>query len=811
MPSETSTHFLSGGGEMGARMREHDWRGSPLGEPRSWPHSLRVALGILLNSKFPMVVCWGPELIFFYNDAYAPVLGAREPQALGMRFRDLWFDIWADVGPLAEKAMAGEASWFEDLPLVSTRNGFPEEIFFTFSYSPIRDESGAVGGMFCACVETTEKVRMVTALHESEERLQFSMRAGRLGSWELLLPQMELVATPACKANFGRAPNAPFTWDDLISSIHPDDYERMQSSVNQTVTRGTDYDVEYRVIWPDGTQHDVAVQAQRVMGPDRTVLKMIGITREITDRLRTEEQLRRLNENLEAQVEARTRERDRIWLVSQDLLLVTDTAGVFLNVNPAWREVLGWPESELIGKTSRWLEHPEDHNSTRSELSSLAAGGRTLRFENRFRHQDGSYRWLSWTAGAEQGLIYAVARDVTAEKSAADALKDAEEALRQAQKMEAVGQLTGGIAHDFNNLLQGIVGSLGVVQKLVTLGRAGEVDRFIAAAMASANRAAALTHRLLAFSRRQPLAPRSVDVNQLIASMEDLLRRTLGPAVEMQLALQPGIWLTFCDHNQLENAILNLAINARDAIAESGKVTLTTFNAQLEGADAASHRDIEPGHYVCLSITDTGSGMTREVVSRAFDPFFTTKPQGRGTGLGLSMIYGFTRQSGGHAEIQSKVGVGTTVTLYLPRFRGHAENAASDEISPESQSSPQGEVILVVEDETIIRELIVNVLKDLGYHVLEAADGIAGLRVLKSPQTIDLLLTDIGMPGLNGRQIADAARETRPELKVLFMTGYAENATKAGGFLRPGMQMLTKPFTMDVLARRVRDVIEEKS
>jgi len=379
--------------------------------------------------------------------------------------------------------------------------------------------------------------------------------------------------------------------------------------------------------------------------------------------------------------------------------------------------------------------------------------------------------------------------------------------LRQSQKMEAVWQLTGGIAHDFNNLLQGVTGNLELLQHRLDQGRMDGLDRFIKGAANSASRASALTHRLLAFSRRQPLDPRPVRANPLVASMEDLLRRTLGETVRLELVLAGGLWLTKCDANQLESALLNLAINARDAMPEGGTLVIETCNAHLDSHYAASQREVRPGQYVCICVTDTGVGMDAATMARAFEPFFTTKPIGQGTGLGLSMIYGFARQSEGHARIYSEVGIGTTVKLYLPRYHGEAtEDGALPQLSDE-HAAEAGETVLVVEDEPIVRGLIVEVLSELGYRAIEAADGLAGLEVLRSDRRIDLLVTDIGLPGMNGRQMADAGREHRPDLKVLFMTGYAENAALASGFLEHGMAMMTKPFAMEALATRVRDMI----
>jgi len=385
-------------------------------------------------------------------------------------------------------------------------------------------------------------------------------------------------------------------------------------------------------------------------------------------------------------------------------------------------------------------------------------------------------------------------------------LREREEQLRQAQKMEAVGQLTGGLAHDFNNLLAGISGSLELLQARVAQGRIGDLERYLTAAQGAAKRAAALTHRLLAFSRRQTLDPKPTDANRLVVGMEELVRRTVGPEVAVEVVAAGGLWATLVDPNQLENALLNLCINARDAMPGGGQLTIETGNKWLDER-GARERDLDPGQYVSLCVSDNGTGMTPEVIARAFDPFFTTKPIGMGTGLGLSMVYGFTRQSGGQARIYSEPGQGTMVCLYLPRHHGEAETADVSGELAEAPRAEQGETVLVVDDEPTVRMLVADVLGDLGYTAIEAADGTAGLKVLQSNARIDLLVTDVGLPGMNGRQVADAGRVARPGLKVLFITGYAENAVLNHGHLDPGMHVLTKPFAMDALANRIKELI----
>ncbi|MDE2320132.1 MAG: PAS domain S-box protein [Rhodospirillales bacterium] len=504
-----------------------------------------------------------------------------------------------------------------------------------------------------------------------------------------------------------------------------------------------------------------------------------------------------------AAAESASVERERIWASSNDLLAIADGDGRLRSVNPAWGRLFGYAEGEILGMRLLDLVTPEDRPVAERAIKDLTGGHPVFDIECRMNDHQGRLSLISWSADSLGESFYFVGRDVSAQR-------DAEEQLRQAQKMEAVGQLTGGIAHDFNNLLQGITGSLELMNKRVQRGETQGLDRFIAMAMGAADRAAALTHRLLAFSRRQPLDSKPVAANPLILSMEMLLRRTLGEHVELQLDLQDGLWLTLCDPNQLENALLNLAINARDAMPEGGRLTIKTSNTELEGTIGPRRSEVTPGPYVCIAVTDSGVGMDAATIAKVFEPFFTTKPLGQGTGLGLSMIYGFSRQSNGHVRIESEPGMGATARLYLPRYEGEAVILAPGLEEADIPATASYGTVLVVEDEPVVRGLIVEVLEGLGYAALEAQDGPSGLDILQSRQKIDLLVTDIGLPGLNGRQIADAARLLRPKLKVLFMTGYAENAVMSVGGLEPGMEIMAKPFTMDALAAKVRGIIEAK-
>ena len=558
----------------------------------------------------------------------------------------------------------------------------------------------------------------------------------------------------------------------------------------------------------DGSRSYLEVSASRWLSARHVFVT--AILRDVSERHAAEEALRNLNATLERRVAERTQQRDQVWRVSHDMLGVATTEGEWISVNPAWKQILGWLPEDLLGKTSDWLADPDERQRKHEEFGRLAATEMTFGFENSLRARSGDYRVFSWTAVNAEGLLYCVARDITEQRKQMDALLKAEDALRQSQKMEAVGQLTGGIAHDFNNLLTGISGSLELLQMRISQGRYKDVERYIATAQGASNRAAALTHRLLAFSRRQTLDPKATDINRLVAGMRELINNTVGPAIEAKVIEATALWTTLVDPNQLENALLNLCINARDAMPNGGQLKIATANCTFDKA-AAAEREMRPGDYINLSVSDTGTGMTDEVIQRAFDPFYTTKPLGQGTGLGLSMIYGFAKQSGGQVRIASTLGEGTTVQLLLPRH--DQREMRSDDVADFTKAprATSGDSVLIVVVEPSVRMLFTVVLAELGYTAIEAADGSSALRVLQSDTRIDLLVTDVGLPGgMNGRQLADFGRVARPDLKILFITGYAEKTVVGGEQLEAGMGILTKPFAMDGLAARIKELISTR-
>ncbi|MBN8809579.1 MAG: response regulator [Sphingomonas sp.] len=513
-----------------------------------------------------------------------------------------------------------------------------------------------------------------------------------------------------------------------------------------------------------------------------------------------------LNATLERRVEERTAERDRMWNTSPDLMVEATLDGVYQRANPAWRTILGYEPDEVVGRDAAYFTHPDDMATMRSGLE-LAQSETLPSLDLRFRCKSGGYRWVQWVAAPSATQIFAIGRDVTAAVEGKALLRQTEDQLRQAQKMEAVGQLTGGIAHDFNNMLTGIIGSLELLDRRLGDDRDPRIDRYIDAATTSAQRAAALTHRLLAFSRRQSLDVGAADVNALAAGIEDLLRRTMGESVALELSLATGLWFASTDRNQLESALLNLAINARDAMPQGGTLTIATANRRLDAEAAVQFEGIVPGDYVSVTVTDTGTGMPPEVVARAFDPFFTTKPIGVGTGLGLSMIYGFVHQTGGHVRVVSREGEGASFELLLPRFQGALPDATKREGVAVIAARP-GAHVLVVEDDPAVRMLVTDVLADMGLDVHVAHDGAEAIAVAGSLDHIDLLVSDIGLPGMDGREIARRLREERPGLKTLFVSGYAEQAIDRGDFLAPGMDLIAKPFEIEAFAAKVGEMLD---
>lgn len=683
---------------------DFDWSKTPLGPKHQWSVALRTTYDLITASGFGMCATWGPEGTFLYNDAYAVFLGDRHPQALGQPITQVWPDIWDEIKPLIDRAMAGETIRLKNLHLTMTRNGYEEDTYWTFSYSPLRD-GDVISGFLNVAHDTTALVFAQNRDRVNAERVQLALGAGAIiGTWFWDLPTDRFTIDAAFADSFGLDPALGRTGlplEQIISTVHPDDRDGLIAAINEVISRGGAYAHQYRVLRRDGKYYWIEANGRVDLTDDGSPSSFPGVLIDVEERRAVEAErdraismLRALNDQLEQRVSERT--------------------------------------SELL---------------------------------------------------------------------------KAQDALRQSQKMEAVGQLTGGLAHDFNNLLAGISGSLELMGRRLSQGRANELDRYLSAAQGAVKRAAALTHRLLAFSRRQTLDPKPTDIDKLIIDLQDLIQRTVGPSIDIEVMKASETWKTLVDQSQLENAVLNLCINARDAMPDGGKITIRTENTTIEG-QATDIGGTSAGEYVCLRITDTGTGIPADVIDKVFEPFFTTKPLGQGTGLGLSMIYGFAKQSGGKVEISSEQNVGTTVCIYLPRHMMEGDIASEVVDSRTPGGARAEETVLVVDDEPTVRMLISDVLQEFGYTVIEAADSSTGLKILQSDVGIDLLISDVGLPGgMDGRQMADAARLSRPALNVLFVTGYAENAAVRDGKLDPGMAVLTKPFAVETLAAQVRELI----
>ncbi|TFI58633.1 response regulator [Sphingomonas parva] len=892
---------------MARLMRAHDWAATPLGPPERWASGLKAAIRLLLTSRFEMWLGWGPDIHFFYNDAYRPTLGIKHPQSLGMPTRVLWAEIWDDIkGRLQTVYEKGEATWDRALLLLLERNGYPEETYHTFSYSPLIGETGKVEGVFCAVSEETERVlseRRLASLRElasglaAAEGREAVLRAveDKLAANRHDLPftltylfeengDARLAAASGIARGHDCAPallpSAGGVWDLTVIRDGATASLTVPCTADALPAGAWDRAPTSAAIVPLVGQGGERPRGALIVGlnpyrpEDEDYLGFLSLLagqitsglasaeafdaeRERSEalaaavRLRQQaaEALRRANERLTSEVALRTGERDRMRHLFRQapsfMCILSGPDHVFELVNDAYLQLVG--HRDLVGVPAREAL-PEIAGQGFFELLDgvLATGeafvGRNLKvqvqrapgapLEERFVNL--VYQPITEADGSVSG-IFVDGFDVTHQKRAEDQLhqlnatleqrvgertealaeamerlqsetaerQQAEAALRQAQKIEALGKLTGGVAHDFNNLLQVISGNLQLLSREVA-GNARAETR-VQNALAGVSRGAKLASQLLAFGRRQPLEPKVVNLGRLLNNMDDLLRRALGEDIEIETVIAAGLWNTLVDPGQIENAVLNLAINARDAMDGGGRLTIEASNATLDGDYAGRHDDVQPGQYVMIAVTDTGSGIPEDILEQVFEPFFSTKPEGKGTGLGLSMVHGLVKQSGGHIKIYSEVGEGTTIKLYLPRALREEDLIADISKAPVRGGT---ETILVVEDDEEVRETAVALLTELGYRVLKARDAQSALSVVESGVPIDLLFTDVVMPGpLRSPELARKAKERLPHIAVLFTSGYTENAIVHHGRLDPGVELLSKPYSREALARKVRHVL----
>lgn len=937
----TDLGFLTGG-EMGAMMRAHDWSTSPLGAPDTWPEPLRAVVGLMLGSRFPMFVAWGPELGFLYNDAYVDILGAKHPQALGARFADIWREIWTDISPLIDAAMGGEATYRENLPLMVNRGDRDEQAFFTFSYSPVRDQCGNVAGMFCTCTETTAQVlserrlgderkrqrrlfeqapgfitiltgpdhvfefvneayarlfgprdfvgravrdvfpdlagqpffdlldscyasgeRFIAraspvrlqatpdaepserfldfiyepvrdaagavtglfvegydvteahlsreALGASEARLKIALDAGRLAEVTFSLPD-GIVHSPALAVLLGHPPEKLLTLDEFRAQYHPDDSARVLDE-RATILRSeqTFYEIEKRVVRPDGEVRWIYGRGGVQRDNAGHAVSVTAVYLDETDRKRAELALRESEARLQAVINA-----------APVGLVFAEPSGRIIGGNAGLVDILGKPFVRSEGVDDYGDDYVAYHADGRRVESReyplaqvLSDATDRAELEVQIELPDGSLRWVRYIATTvrdESGHSYGgvvASLDIERDKRFTEALaqevqravaelETAQEALRQSQKLEAMGALTGGVAHDFNNLLSPIIGGLDLLQ------RNGVGDerarRLIAGALQSAERAKTLVQRLLAFARRQPLQSISVDVRALVDGMADLVASTAGPQVKVVVEVAGALPPARADANQIEMALLNLAVNARDAMPDGGTLTI---GAAAEAVGPRHRAGLVPGHYVRLSVSDTGIGMDSETLKRAIEPFYSTKGVGKGTGLGLSMVHGLAAQLGGGLHIDSKPGAGTRVELWLA-VADSAVSAPQGLAAGKSDGAVSTGTALLVDDEDLVRASTGEMLADMGFQVVEAACAEDALRLFGGGLSPDIVITDHLMPNMSGTELARLLRSRLPDMPVLVISGYAEVEG-----LAPDLARLAKPFRRADLAAAVAELMPE--
>ena len=840
---------VPGNDDAQALITRTDWSNSALGDAGQWPQSLRTAVDIVLHSPMPMLLLWGPQLTQIYNNGFAMLAGSKHPHAFGQPAHLIWPELRDFTDPIYRAVLQGQVRTYSERRFTLQRDGKDSDFWLDLTYSPIRDETAQVAGILVTAIETNERRRIALELQQrsedslkaqqqTEERLQLALAAtDAVGTWDWDIGEDRFIADAHFAQLHGvdpaQASQLPIS--DYLQGVHPEDRALIARSIKHCITHGTEYAEEYRLLQGDGDIRWVFARGRCYKDHHGRPVRFLGAALDLTERKHTEQALRQSQTELQLIINA-----------MPILISYVDHEERFRLNNAAYLDWYGLTPQELYGRTIREVIGEEAY-FLRAPYIAEALAGRPCSFSLYTPHRDGSIRHALMNYlprhgadGAVNGF-YIFVIDETERKKTEEALRNlnetleervsarteqlaqanqrlqnemfererAEDALRHAQKMEAVGQLTGGIAHDFNNMLTGIIGSLDLMQRYIADGRANEIGRFTEAAVSSANRAAALTHRLLAFSRRQSLDRKQLNVNELIHSLEDLIRRTKGDQIELKLQLADDLWPVSTDVSQLENALLNLVINARDAMPEGGELLIETVNVYLDGSDITTLEPVKAGDYLMLAVSDNGTGMTPSVRSKAFDPFFTTKPIGQGTGLGLSMIYGFAQQSGGHVSLDSLPGQGTCVRLYLPRLYAlEPEHPPANPVEPPAHL-PSGETVVVVEDDPAVRMLVLDLLKKLGYRAFEAEDAKSALPLLESDLRVDLLVTDVGLPGMNGRQLAEVARQHRPGLKVLFMTGYAQKAAERQGFLEDGMDMVAKPFAIELLASKIRTMISQ--
>ncbi|WP_242117761.1 hybrid sensor histidine kinase/response regulator [Sphingomonas lacusdianchii] len=825
-------------GECAALIRTRNWADFPLGTPADWPPEMRATIANIVNSPVAKMLMWGPDHILFYNDAYRAIVGDRHPQVFATPVEQAFPELWEHLRIVLPAALRGQSQSFLDRTTVLSRACESKTFTLDLHYTPVVDGRGVAGGVLCTVVDNSARKAIESRLAASEAELRRIADAVPMLVSYIDSDHRYRFTNAHYEGWFGGEPDA-MVGRHIRDVIGEEMYRDRRADIERALTGEP-------VVGETVLHHQAlgprAVEIRYVPHQDDTGetvgAYILGI--DITERARDAAAIKASNARFRTAMQA---VHGVLWTNSAD--------GRMVGEQPGWAALTGqsYDEYQDFGWAS--AVHPDDAQGSVDAWNIAVAARSMFVHEHRVRRRDGEWRTFAIRAlpildGAGEITEWVgVHTDISHRRAAEAALREqadnlaqqvrhrerAEEQLRslnetlesrviaeiaerrqaeaqlaQAQKMETVGKLTGGVAHDFNNLLQVVGGNLQLLARDV-VGNA-KAERRVENAMAGVSRGARLASQLLAFGRRQALEPKVVNVTRFVQGMDDMLRRAIGEAIEIETVFAGGLWNTFIDPGQIENALLNLAINARDAMDGRGKLTIELANAHLDDAYARTHEEVVPGQYVMLAVTDTGSGMAPDVVERVFEPFFSTKPEGKGSGLGLSMVYGFVKQSGGHVKIYSEIGHGTSIKLYLPRAM------QSEDIEVQVDSGPVrggSETVLVVEDDEEVRATVVEMLGDLGYRVLKASDAASGLAVIESGVPIDLLFTDVVMPGtLKSPEMARKARERLPGIAVLFTSGYTENSIVHGGRLDKGVELLSKPYTREALARKIRHVLSNQ-
>jgi PAS domain S-box-containing protein len=824
-----------GGGKCGQLIRELDWSKTALGPMHTWSVELRTTVANVVNSPVSKVLMWGRSHVMIYNDRYAEIVGAKHPGAMGSKAAETWPEIWDWNREMLEAGFRGELRSFHDQPMTLEADGTAKDFIFDLFYTPVYEADGTIGGVLCTVVDNSSRVAMEKRIVASEAELRRVTDAVPMLISYVDRQHVYQFANAAYEDWFGLK-LSDVVGHKIVDVIGEKAYESRRHDIDRAL-KGEVISAEADLVFTEDGPRRFELRYIPHVEADGSVpgVHILGI--DIEERALREAELAISNSRFRTAMSA---VHGVLWTNSAD--------GQMMGEQPGWAALTGQTYDEYQGFGWAKAVHPDDVEGSVTTWEQAVATQSMYVHEHRVRRHDGAWRQFAIRAlpiiGSTGKIVewVGVHTDITHQRAAEEALREqaealtrqvrhrerAEEQLRQlnetlearviaeiderrqaeaklaqAQKLETVGKLTGGVAHDFNNLLQVVSGNLQLLAKDVAGNPRAEAK--VANAMAGVARGSKLASQLLAFGRRQALEPKVVNISRFIRDMDDMIRRAIGEAIEVETIFSGGLWNTFIDPTQIENALLNLAINARDAMEGRGKLTIELANAHLDDDYARSHDEVTPGQYVMLAVSDTGCGMSPEIIEKVFEPFFSTKAEGRGSGLGLSMVYGFVKQSGGHVKIYSEVGHGTTIRLYLPR----ALEAEDVEVVIDNGPIVGGtETVLVVEDDAEVRETVIAMLTDLGYRVLKAVDAASALTVIDSGIPIDILFTDVVMPGtLKSPELARKAKERLPEIAVLFTSGYTENSIVHGGRLDAGVELLSKPYTREALARKFRHVL----